>query len=329
MTSKAHLPLSRRQFLRLGGLFALGSAGACALAKPESQGPMPTSARKRVLRIAHLTDIHIYPDARIEHKVASAFRHAQSQTDAPDFILNTGDSIMDSLETDKDRAQRQWDAFDRVIQAECRLRIYHAIGNHDVWGWGLPNASATVTSDPLYGKNLAVQRLGLNNRYYSFEQGGWHFVVLDSTHPPNEVSRYPYIGQLDEEQYTWMVKDVEQVSQHTPICLVSHIPILCACEYFDGENEASGNWVVPAAWMHIDARRFRRFFLDHPNIRLCLSGHAHQYEALEYLGVRYQTDGAVCGNWWRGAYMDFPPAYVLLDLYDDGTAESQFVEYGA
>lgn len=327
MSTKTQSHLNRRQFLRLGGLAALGAVSACASSR--SGDHQPQTPKKRSLRIAHLTDMHILPVSLLENKVASAFRHAQAQEDPPDIILNTGDSIMDSLETTKEQAQKQWDAFDRVVQAECKLPIYHAIGNHDVWGWGLGKGGASVQSDPLYGKNLAVQRLGLENRYYSFDQAGWHFVVLDSTHLPNEASQHPYIGKLDDEQYRWLEKDIGQVDSQTPICIVSHIPILCACEFYDGDNEASGNWIVPAAWMHIDSRRFRSLFLKHPNIRLCLSGHAHQYEALDYLGVRYQTDGAVCGNWWMGSYMDFPPAYVLVNLYDDGSADSEFVAYAA
>ena len=124
-----------------------------------------------------------------------------------------------------------------------------------------------------------------------------------------------------------MVADIEATPTTTPICIASHIPILAGCEFFDGENEASGNWVVPGAWMHIDARRFRQFFLAHPNVRVCLSGHTHQFEAEQYLKVHYQTDGAICGAWWEGDYLDFPAAYVLVDLYDDGTVESQFVTY--
>lgn len=322
---EAHKPLSRRQFVHLSGVFALGTISACASTQPRLNPS--SSPKKRLMRIAHFTDVHILPIGVIENKVAAAFRHAQNQPDPPEMILNSGDSIMDSLETNRENAEKQWDAFNKVVQAECKLPIYHAIGNHDVWGWGLSNPSADILSDAMYGKNLAIQRLGLPNRYYSFDRSGWHFIVLDSTHLPNEASQHPYIGKLDDEQFDWLEKDIAQVDSQTPICLVSHIPILCACEFFDGENEASGNWVVPAAWMHIDARRFRSLFLKHPNIRLCLSGHAHQYESLDYLGVRYLTDGAICGNWWRGSYMDFPPAYVLVDLYDDGSAESQFVAY--
>lgn len=311
-------PLDRRQFLRIAGLAALGTASACA-SQRSAQGV------KRSLRIAHLTDTHVLPDENIEQWIANAFRHAQAQVDPPDFILNTGDAIMDSLEQDKASTEAQWQVFNDILQAECKLPIYHAIGNHDVWGWGLKDEQ--IKGDPLYGKNMAIKQLGLENRYYSFDQAGWHFIVLDSNHLPNEISEYPYIGKLDEEQYEWLAGDIRAVQSETPICIASHIPIVAACEYFDGPNEESGNWVVPGAWMHIDARRFRQLFLEHPNVKLCLSGHTHQYESLDYLGVRYLTNGAVCGNWWMGVYMDFPPAYVLVDLYEDGSAESTFVEY--
>ena len=203
--------------------------------------------------------------------------------------------------------------------------VIHAIGNHDVWGWGLKDPS--IESDPLYGKEMALERLGLSNRYYSYDQAGWHFIVLDSIHFRNEVSPQPYIGKLDEEQFEWLKQDIEAVPQTVPICIASHIPFMAACEYFDGPNEDTGNWVVPACWMHIDARELRRLFLNHPNVRLCLSGHTHQREVINYLGVTYQTNGAICGNWWYGWYMAFPPAYVMVNLYDDGSSDSLFVPY--
>ena len=252
-------------------------------------------------------------------------RHAQSQEDPPDIILNTGDSIMESLEADKAKTEAQWDVYQSIMQTECKLPVVHAIGNHDVWGWAVTDQA--IRKEPLYGKEMALDKLGLSQRYYSFDQAGWHFIVLDSTHLPNKTSSYPYIGKLDEEQFQWLIEDIDVVDKSTPICIASHIPIVAACEYFDGPNEESGNWVVPAAWMHIDARRFRHLFLQYPNIRLCLSGHTHQYEVLNYLGVQFMTNGAVCGNWWQGAYMDFPQAYVMINLYEDGSADSSFIPY--
>ena len=358
--------LGRRNFLKMVGLTALGTAGACAAPRiietptpavtPQPMIPMfptdsaastsapaptdsltataePTTAAvvpgawKRVLRIAHMTDWHVLPIAGVEEGMIRALHHAQQQADPPDIIFNTGDCVMDSLHTAKDKVETEWEIFKSVLSNECKLPVVHAIGNHDVWAWGI--ADEWIHDDPDYGKNMALKQLGLEHRYYSFDQAGWHFVVLDSVYPRNAVSKEAYIGQLDDEQHKWLVNDVESVSQagNTPICILSHIPILSACEYFDGPNEQSGNWVVPASWMHIDARKFRALFLKSPNVKLCLSGHSHQYESLDYMGVRYITSGAVSGGWWRGAYMGFPPAYVMINLYSDGTADSEFVKY--
>jgi len=44
-------------------------------------------------------------------------------------------------------------------------------------------------------------------------------------------------------------------------------------------------------------------------------------DRIEYNGVTYLCNGAVSGNWWRGAYQECEPGYALLDLYDDGTFE--------
>ncbi|MEW5940052.1 MAG: metallophosphoesterase [Chloroflexota bacterium] len=337
---------ARRDFLKFAGLTTLAAGVACQSSRlapsgtpppsatlqpsatPKPSDTPPPSGKKRALRIAHLTDFHAQPQGIAPEGMRRALRHAQSQADPPDIVVNTGDSIMDSLKVaDKGEVEAQWEVYNSIIASECKLPIIHAIGNHDVWGWGVDDA--TIRSDPLYGKGMALEKLGLEKPYYSFDRAGWHFVVLDSNHPPNEVSEYPYIGQLDEEQFQWMIADVNRVAMTTnmPICVLSHIPILAACEYFDGPNEDSGNWVVPASWMHIDARRFRDYFVQVSSVRLCLSGHTHQYESLDYLRVRYLTNGAVCGNWWEGDYMDFPPAYVMVNLYEDGTADSEFVPY--
>jgi len=337
-----HKMFSRREFLKLAGISAVGLTGACTASQPlETETPTvqstPTNLplntqqgeiqKKRVLRIAHMTDFHMQPEMPAPNGMIRALRHAQAQEDPPDIIFNTGDSVMESLETDKSRAEAQWEVFMSILQSECKLPIIHAIGNHDVWGWGVKDSS--IAKDPLYGKEMAIEKLGLEKRYYSFDRAGWHFVVLDSTHLSNKDSQYHYIGALDDVQFHWLTEDVNEIAANSdqPICIISHIPILAACEYFDGPNEESGNWVVPSAWMHIDARRFRDYFVQIPNVKLCLSGHTHQYEVLDYLGVRYMTNGAVCGNWWDGDYMNFPRAYVLVDLYDDGTSESTFVPY--
>jgi hypothetical protein len=48
---------------------------------------------------------------------------------------------------------------------------------------------------------------------------------------------------------------------------------------------------------------------------------------MKYLGVKYLCNGAVSGSWWDGVYQEFPPAYVIVDLFDEGTSASQDIAY--
>jgi Icc protein len=330
---KSMSEINRRDFLTIGamvGTATLATSCSKALNVPETVSNTPAFSSKRdlVLRIAHITDMHLNSQYAATSGFTRALAHIRKLDPAVDVVFNTGDCVMDSLKADKETTLEQWQQFNTIMKAGCSVPVFHAIGNHDVWGWGLPeNIQQEIKSDPLFGKGMAVQQLGLSERYYSFDQAGWHFIVLDSTHLAEIVSEYPYTGKLDEDQYNWLVEELKKTPVTTPVCVLSHIPIFCACEFFDGNNESTGNWIVPGAWMHIDARRMRQLFLEHTNVRLCLSGHAHQQEVLEYLRVKYLNDGAICGNWWQGSYLDFPPGYVVIELYADGSSESRFITY--
>ncbi len=125
------------------------------------------------------------------------------------------------------------------------------------------------------------------------------------------------------------VHEACQTPNAAPVCVLSHIPILSSAAYFDGERVNGSNWVVPGAWMHIDAKRIKDLFCRHPNVKVCLSGHLHMVDDVTYLGVRYLCNGAVCGGWWKGNYQQFGPAYAVLDLYEDGHVERQLMDYAA
>ncbi|HSR20066.1 MAG TPA: metallophosphoesterase [Anaerolineales bacterium] len=337
--------VSRRDFLRLGSIGGAAVALTACVPKPSPPAPepptpawpppgapqvvpSPTPEKAAGLRIAHISDMHVEPGGPAIAGFKRALRHVHGLSPTVDFVLNTGDCIMDALAADKEGAQRQWNAFNGILEAECRLPVYHALGNHDVWGWGLPTAAQSeARSDPLFGKGMALEQLRIPNRFYSFDRGGWRFLILDSTHPPDITPGKPYTGRIDEEQYLWLESQLQETAPSVPVCVVSHIPVLAACMFLDGDNESSGNWVVPGAWVHIDARRLWELFWQHPNVRLCLSGHTHQVEDLRYHGVKYLTNGAISANWWNGDYFDFPPGYVVLTLYADGSSESEFVAY--
>lgn len=149
--------------------------------------------------------------------------------------------------------------------------------------------------------------------------------MLDSTHTDGGNG---YIAKLDEEQFEWLSSELADTPVHVPVLIVTHEPILSAASFFDGKNEEGGHWNVPAAWMHIDARRLKDLFRKHTNVRLCLSGHLHLVDRVDYCGVTYICDGAVCGAWWKGDNQECDEGYGIIDLYDDGSFAHQYVAFG-
>lgn len=321
--------MNRRAFLRGSGLglaasgLALSSLPAAVPAASDSKGP------RRLLRVAHLTDVHLQgpTEGRTDAEAAlrRALRQVQGLADRPDFILFGGDLIMDALGATRAQAEAHWAIWERVIASELRIPAYHCLGNHDIWGWEAKDPSA-LEKDPDFGKSMALRRMGLKASYYSFDQAGWRFVVLDSMQR-RPSGHHGYFASLGEEQFRWLEALLAATPPSIPVCVLSHIPILGVCVFMDGELEKEGHWDVPAAWMHLDARRIKDLFARHPSVKLCLSGHIHLVDDVSYLGVRYLCNGAVCGGWWKGAYQEFGPAYALLDLHEDGSARRQMIPY--
>ncbi|NBC66379.1 MAG: metallophosphoesterase [Bacteroidetes bacterium] len=275
----------------------------------------------RVLRIAHITDVHLSNNIDDTFSASLGLKdclhHIQNQEDPPDIIFNGGDSINDALGVDRAGVEKQWDLWHHILKQENSLPVIDCIGNHDVWGKGSKN-------DPLYGKKWAMEAMQLDQRYYSFDRAGWHFIVLDST---RTVNGEWYTARLDEEQFQWLKMDLESTSENTPVFVLSHIPILCAAAFFDGNNEKSGNWEIPGAWVHIDSRRIVELFYQHPNVQISVSGHIHLLDRVDYNNVTYYCNGAVSGNWWNGQYHQTPPGYAMINLYSDGSFEHEYVTY--
>jgi Icc protein len=320
---------TRREFL---GITALAGLGLDAVASPvRAAEPSVAGSRKRQLRIAHLTDMHVQPELEAARGLESCFAHVQTLAErglAPaDMILTGGDTIMDSLAADMGRTKTQWSLWKKAKSDHCSLDIKSVIGNHDVWGWTQSRAN-TKGDEPLYGKKWACEEFGRALPWESFDKAGWHVVLLDSTFPHKDS----YIGKLDDAQWDWLEQDLASIPATVPILLVSHIPILSAYPVAvtkpvvgpDGrpDIEVAGNLV------HTDLERFQKLFAKHKNVKACISGHLHVVEQIDYGGVRYLCSGAVSGGWWRGLHRGTDFGYSLVDLYDDGTVESTYVAYG-
>ncbi len=318
---------NRKSFLRTLGLlgasslFANGTAisRASAPEKLSHTEPRLVSNKKRVLRVAHLTDIHVKPSHIAEYGMAAALRAVNDMTDKPDFIINGGDAIMNEGALTKGTVKEQWGAFHNILKQDNSLQVYHCIGNHDLFGFVLPS------SDHAESKIWAMDEYGLKKPYYSFDRNGWHFIILDSVHGRNSVPGY--LGKLDEEQMAWLRNELLTIPTQTHICIVSHIPILAICSMFDGIFTNSMQRSVSSTNMHEDAGELVELFYQNRNVRACMSGHIHLIDYVNYLGVDYYCNGAVAGDWWKGDLKPFAPSFSVINYFEDGSTSREVVYY--
>jgi Icc protein len=322
------MKLNRREYLtRAGGVAAAAALGANVRGVVVTQ---PSTARKRLLRIAQITDIHVLPKLDAGKGFTACLRHIQDQPDPPEIILNSGDCIMDSTRAPAKSTDAQWDVWKSVLKSECSLPMYPVLGNHDVWGWDTKK-SGTKGDEPGWGKGKAMDALGLAKPYYSFTRGGWHFIGLDTVHPLEDAWPDVFTARLDEEQFAWLQADLAALDPKMPVMIFSHIPIFSMAPIFNQFTDLGprAHITIDRSDMLTDYHRLKELFKSHKNVKAAVAGHIHLLDRVDYLGVTYMCGGAVCGAWWRGSrFNECEPGYSLLDLYDDGSVERQYVPYG-
>ena len=318
------LKATRRDVIRAGVAGATGLlAPEIVSAATEPVAPAPGQAGgARPLRIAHLTDMHVQPERRAAEGYAAALESLHKLSPPPDLIVTGGDHVMDATKVGIDRAKTQWDAYQRAIAA-TKIPVKSVLGNHDIFGWGVKEMSDVTAG---YGRAMALDQLRLPEPYYSFDQGNWHFVMLDSMTRRD----FGYTGNFGPAQTEWLKSDLAAAAAaRKHVIVFSHIPILAVCVFFDGRPDRirATEWNVPDAWMHHDAHAIVDL-LDEHDVKLAVSGHIHLVDRCDYRGVTFICDGAVSGNWWKGPLEQFPEGYGVIDLHPDGRFEHRYVTYG-
>jgi 3',5'-cyclic-AMP phosphodiesterase len=109
-----------------------------------------------VLRIAHLTDIHVQPEGIAARGLIDCLKAVHETADRPDLILNGGDFVMDVFGQNETRAKTLFDLWQRILNEYCKIPIRHCIGNHDVWGWNKERSGCTG-NEPKYGKKWVME----------------------------------------------------------------------------------------------------------------------------------------------------------------------------
>jgi len=308
--------MKRRDLIKQIGLVS----GAAVLSNTVTASPINyEQKKKRVLKIAHITDVHIRP----EYNAVARFKKCLEmiKKDKVDLILNGGDSIYaaDYDNIKKERVIELWNCWKDSIELVKDIPMYSVLGNHDMWWQG--------KGDELFGKPGVLKMLGLKNNYYSFDKNGWHFIMLDSNHPKSP-------GMLDEDQWNWFVQDV-QSSNGKPTLIMAHYPLLSCTGIIDNKPDFIGPFKVSGSYNHLDIMKFIEVFNKNKNIKVCLSGHIHLLDKVWYNDVSYLCNGAASGFWWepgddgKSSYKQTVPGYSILNLYSNGSFDDQYIKYEA
>ncbi len=311
-------PISRRQMLGASAVTGVGVlAGAAGFARGQAQAvnekvDTPTG---KTIRLVHFADIHSKP----EDPAPAGFRKALKQAEAanPQAILCTGDMIHGGMAAERKRIDQLWTTFQQA-KSTSQLPWYVTLGNHDIWGWD-KKKSKTTGQEEGWGKARAMKELSMSRLYSSFSLGDWRLITLDSLR--QEATDRGYMGLIDDAQFDWLKAELSKSDK--PTLIASHMPILSVAPIEWSEPEGAKMNLSTTA-THRDAKRLVNLFREHPQVKLCMSGHIHLRDRLEYAGVTYILGGAVCGNWWRGDYLHVPPGFGVLDLKSDGRFDYEY-----
>lgn len=170
---------------------------------PLRPGPAPES-----FQFIQVTDIHITQQAvpAVEEFVARA------NGLRPDFVISTGDLVMDvcyftELSDTLEEVEGAFEIY-RGAMAGLEAPLLEVIGNHDC-------ACALPQELPEYYKGEYQELYG--PLWYSFDYGEWHFIVLDGNAP-----QPPTTSWLNEKELEWLGRDLAFQPQDRPIILLSH-----------------------------------------------------------------------------------------------------------
>ena len=250
-------------------------------------------------KFAFLTDIHLNNGTENCFKgFEQAIKHARDNEAL--FIITGGDNVdIDVLGDKKEEAEALYKKFKETID-NAGINVYPAIGNHDRFMGADKNDA--IYNDGMFEKYIS-------KAYYSFDYHGWHFIVLNST----QTCDNKYC--IDEPQTDWLKKDLEKITQNTPIVVSLHIPFLSV--YYpsiDGEYNFSN---FKEVWD----------MFENNNLKLVLQGHMHLYEEIRVKNVLFITGGSVSAAWWEGSYYGTEEGYLLVSVSGE-SFKCEYIDYG-
>ncbi len=261
-----------------------------------------------------MTDLHVQPERQAVEGLTKAF--ARIDKINPDMVLTGGDLIMDALGQSYERSDSLYRLY-KQITSEVDIPIYNTIGNHEVFG--LYEKSGVSPNHPEYGRQMYLNRMGLDKSYYSFDHKGWHFVILDAI---GFTEDRRYYGHIDSTQLAWLAKDLAAVGQETPIIMSTHIPLVSVYpQLVNGSQTPVGKGYIVTNSNEVME------VIESYNVKLVLQGHLHHLEEIYARDIHFVTAGAVSARWWLGPYHGSEEGFLMLKVYED-SVQWEYIDYG-
>ena len=219
-----------------------------------------------------------------EQTVPDALKTIEQLGQQDIFGVGCGDIMFDDLAL--------YPEYERAVQ-RLGIPFFQVVGNHDLDMDSATDLGSTVTFNRHFGP-----------RYYSFDRGMVHYVVLDDVlwHSAG------YIGYLDDDQLNWLQQDLEGLEPGRVVVVFAHIPGFSTRFRRNGESRPSVSSSM--------TNRERLYQLLEPYQAHLISGHTHENEHVFEGGVHEHIHGAVCGAWWSGpiCYDGTPNGYGVYEI---------------
>lgn len=277
-----NLVQTRRIFVRDGSLLLVG-AGLGALAFPVFADEIT-----RKVRVGLITDLH-YADkppagSRFYRETLTKLEEAATQfeKDKPDFIVELGDLInaADAVDVEKAYLAR----INNEIAALPGDKHY-VLGNHFV---------DTLTKEEFLGE------VGQKASFYSFDLGGFHFIVLDACYRSDGMSYGRKNSKwtdanIPTDQIEWLKSDLNDAPGKA---------IVFVHQRLDVKNDYGVR----------NADQVRKVLEDSGKVLAVFQGHNHKNDLKEINGIHYCTLMAMIEG--SGAENN---CYSTMDVFEDGT----------
>jgi Icc-related predicted phosphoesterase len=264
--------------------------------QPIGDGPisfaLAPAPRVTDFSFVHASDTHISEASR------GRTRLLKTAVDSikPAFVIITGDLIRDALRVPEAEASGYYQLF-QTETASFAAPVWTAPGNHEIFGIER-HRSLVSPNHPLYGRRMYRHFRGPD--YYSFNDGGIHFVALNT----EDIDDLWYYGHVDSVQVAWLARDLAMVPATTPVVTFNHIPFFTSVEtvngYMDGPPAPTAITVRgKTSFRHVVSNAGEIIALitkGHP-FPIALGGHMHVKESIVFAGVptRFNQTAAIVG----------------------------------